>query len=584
MGAVDSHRKIWGHKWGFKDTRFVVNKDGSVTLTGSRYSLSGYRMYDFLPYVESVLNVKLDHCDRKKEVNPKPIKPPHLNADFCRLIKENFKVNQYSFENYDRLFHSHGQTTSEEVYKVIYSELARTVDMVFFCESEEDAEKIVKLAQEHDVCLVPFGGGTSVSCALQLPENETRMIISVDMRRMNKVEWLDTKNLQACVQAGISGIELEDHLGKLGFTSGHEPDSIEFSTLGGWIATNASGMKKNRYGNIEQIVENITMITPRGRLEQTESMPRVSMGMRPQNLVFGCEGNLGLITKAVIKVHRKPEVKKYGSLIFPNFDLGTKFLYRLAQSGGIPASIRLVDNIQFKFGQALKPRVKGIKVLLGGIQKFYVLKVRGFDPSQIVAATIVMEGSKAEVAYQEKNIYALAKQFKGQKTGSENGRRGYMLTYAIAYIRDFLADFHIIGETFETTAPWSKIEVICGAVEARLKKLHQEFRLPGKPYISYRITQLYHTGVCIYFMFGVYMKGIQTPEETFARIEHSLRKSIIESGGSISHHHGVGKIRRDFMRDRFSVASIQLLKKVKQSHDPQNIFGIQNNIFTNDNE
>ena len=456
--------------------------------------------------------------------------------------------------------------------------------MVFFCESEEDAEKIVKLAQEHDVCLVPFGGGTSVSCALQLPENEARMIISVDMRRMNRVEWLDTKNLQACVQAGISGIELEDHLGKLGFTSGHEPDSIEFSTLGGWIATNASGMKKNRYGNIEQIVENITMITPRGKLEQTESMPRVSMGMQPQNLFFGCEGNLGLITKAVIKVHRKPEVKKYGSLIFPNFELGTKFLYHLAQSGFIPASIRLVDNIQFKFGQALKPRVKGVKILLGKIQKFYVLKVRGFDPNQIVAATIMMEGSKVEVAYQEKNIYALAKQFKGQATGSENGRRGYMLTYAIAYIRDFLADFHIIGETFETTAPWSKIEVICRTVEARLKKLHQEFRLPGKPYISYRITQLYHTGVCIYFMVGVYMKGIQTPEETFAHIEHSLRKSIIESGGSISHHHGIGKIRKDFMRDRFSVASIQLLKKVKQSHDPQNIFGIRNNIFTNDNE
>ena len=119
MEAVESHRKIWGHKWGFKDTCFVVNKDGSVTLTGSRYSLSGYRMYDFLPYIESVLNVRLDRCDRKQEIDPKPIDPPHLNADFCRFIKENFRADQYSFENYDRLFHSHGQTTSEEVYKVI---------------------------------------------------------------------------------------------------------------------------------------------------------------------------------------------------------------------------------------------------------------------------------------------------------------------------------------------------------------------------------------------------------------------------------------------------------------------------------
>ena len=157
-----------------------------------------------------------------------------------------------------------------------------------------------------------------------------------------------------------------------------------------------------------------------------------------------------------------------------------------------------------------------------------------------------------------------------------------MLTYAIAYIRDFLADLHVIGETFETTAPWSKIQQICQGVESRLQERHREFGLPGRPYISYRITQLYHTGVCIYFMFGVYTKGVESPEEVFGRIEYSLREAILKNGGSISHHHGVGKIRKDFMTETLSASSIELLRNLKQCHDPQNIFGIRNNVFTDD--
>ena len=572
-------KELWGHKWGFADSHFVINEDGSVTLTGSRYDLSGYRMYDFLPYVERELDIKLDLNDRMQEVQPKPVTSPHRNRAFCETVEKHFRVDQYTFDDEERLLHSHGQTTSEEVYKVLYSKLDQAVDMVFYCESEEDAKRIIQLAKEHDVCLVPFGGGTSVSCALQLPKTEARMIVSVDMKRMDRIEWIEKENLRACVQAGITGVQLEEQLSRKGFISGHEPDSIELSTLGGWIATNASGMKKNRYGNIEQIVENITMITPEGVLEQVETAPRVSMGMQPQNLLFGSEGNLGLITKAVIRVHAIPGVKKYGSLVFPRFDLGVSFLRRLAHSGFLPASIRLVDNVQFRFGRALKARTTGFEAILEKIKKFYLLNVRGFDPNQMVAATIVMEGSGAEVAHQEKNIYHLAKQFQGLPAGQENGRRGYMLTYAIAYIRDFLADFHILGETMETSVPWSRIEPVCKAAEARLWDQHRQFHLPGKPYLSYRITQVYHTGVCIYFMFGVYAKGIERPEEVFGRIEHSLREAIIENGGSISHHHGVGKIRKSFMKYTLSASSIELLKKLKQSSDPQNIFAIRNNVF-----
>jgi len=568
----------WGHKWGYKDTEFVFNDDRSVTLKGERYLLSGYPMYEFLPYVESVLGVTLDPDDRLEEVQDKPVAAANRNEAFCSAVQGAFESSQCSFEDSDRLLHSHGQTTGDEVYKVLYTQLDRVVDMVFYPESEKDAASIVDLATQHDVCLIPYGGGTSVSSALKIPESETRMIVSVDMRRMNKVEWIDGKDLRACAQAGIMGTQLEEELAKAGFTSGHEPDSIELSTLGGWIATNASGMKKNRYGNIEGIVENFTMITPKGVIEQVP-LPRGSIGMQPQALLFGNEGNLGLITKVVFKIHPLPEVNEYGSLVFPDMETGVKFLYELAHGGYLPASIRLVDNIQFRFGQALKGQSTGIKKLLDALKKFYVLKVKGFDPEEMVAATIVMEGSREEVKDQERHIYSLAKKFNGLPGGSENGRRGYMLTYAIAYIRDFVSSYHILGETFETSVPWSKIEQVYRAVEERAAQLHKEFNLPGKHYVSYRITQLYHTGVCIYFMFGVYAKGVECPGEVFIAMEHGLREAVMENGGSISHHHGVGKLRKDFMGGTISPSSIEFLKGAKESVDPQNIFGVRNNVF-----
>ena len=120
--------------------------------------------------------------------------------------------------------------------------------------TSEQVEIIVKLANKHNVVVVPYGGGTNVTQSLMLPTTEKRMILSVDMSRMNSIKWVDKENNMACVQAGISGQDLERDLKVYGVCSGHEPDSMEFSTLGGWISTRASGMKKNTYGNIEDIV------------------------------------------------------------------------------------------------------------------------------------------------------------------------------------------------------------------------------------------------------------------------------------------------------------------------------------------
>ena len=574
--AVNSSN--WGNKWGFRDSEFILNQDRTVRMTGNRYELCGFDMPDFIPYVEEMLDMKIELDDVLEEVEDKPVQEANINAAFVDAVKSEFPEDRYTFGNEERLMHSQGQTT-DEVYKVVFAKLDRATDMVFYIESEDEAQKLIELAIEHDVCLIPYGGGTSVSNALQVPEIEDRMVVAVDTRRMDAILSIDEENRRVVVEAGITGSVLEALLEARGLTVGNEPDSIELSTLGGWISTNASGMKKNRDGNIEDIVENVTMITPNGVVEQIDPITRASIGVNPQNMLIGSEGNFGIITKATLKLYELPEASDFNSALFHDWETGVAFMYELSKTGAVPASARLMDNAQFRFGQALNAKATGIKVWIKKLEKFVVLNVKKFDPYKMVVTSFKLEGSRDEVAFQQKTIKRLTKKYNGMIGGSENGKKGYNLTFAIAYIRDFMTRYHIVGETMETSVPWSKINDVCDAARDRLTELHKKHNIPGKPYLSYRVPQIYHTGVCIYFMFAINVKGVSNPIEVFTAMEHAMRDAIMENGGSISHHHGVGKLRKDFMKGTISPASIDFLKKIKASHDPKNIFGVRNNIF-----
>jgi len=572
-----SEGEQFAHKWGYTDTRFEFVNDRTVRVTGNRYPICGFDMPYFIPFVEEVLQIPIRPEDMGKEVKHENLPQPLVHEGFLSAIKNVLDEDQVSQVDMDRLVHSHGQLSVDEIYRVLYDRPPeRLVDVVLYPEREADVQTIIQLANEHNVVLVPYGGGTNVSGALAIPTSETRFVVSVDMRRMKAIVWLDEENFQACVEAGISGKQLENALNAKGYTSGHDPDSLEFSTLGGWIATNASGMKKNRYGNIEDIVLEATLITPTGEVETKHATPRNATGVPPRALLFGSEGNFGIITKAVMKINKLPQVRKFGSLVFPQFENGVKFLKALRQTGQIPASIRLVNNNEFRFGQALKPAPEGLKKIEQKIQRFVLFSVKGFDLKKIVACTIVMEGTPQEVAQQYKTIFSLAKQFGGISGGASNGQRGYMLTFGIAYIRDFFNQFHILGETFETSVPWTNILKVTQAVEKTLFDACEQHGITGKPYLSYRVTQTYHTGVCIYFTMGFSGQGLDKADEIYHKIEHKLRQVILDNGGSLSHHHGIGKIRQSFLPQIQTQNSIDVLRKVKLAMDPNNIFAIGN--------
>lgn len=299
--------------------------------------------------------------------------------------------------------HSHGASL-REIYNLRYGRFEKYVDVVVYVESTEQTEKLVQLAHKYNVVLIPYGGGTNVTQALYLHQNvhEKRMIVSLDMSRMNKVLWIDKQNNLACVQAGIRGQDLDRQLENNGVVSGHQPDSTEFSTLGGWISTRASGMKKNTYGNIEEIVQGMTLVTPTGTYRKSEHWPRVSAGPDFNQMILGMEGNLGVVTDAIIRIRPKPEVVRYQSLVFPSFEIGQKFMEEMARQKLYPTSLRLVDNEQFLFGQALKPAESKFKKLLSKAAQLWITKVKGFKLEEICAATCLFEGDKEYCEMQEK--------------------------------------------------------------------------------------------------------------------------------------------------------------------------------------
>jgi alkyldihydroxyacetonephosphate synthase len=561
--------------WGFADTSFAVNESGNALLEGTRYELSGVELPALLPWVRDVLGISMDPKDVHPSAYPSYIAPPAENAAFRGELQEFLQAGQLSSDGRLRLRHGHGQT-QDEMFAIKHERLDRIPDLVVFPETDEQVSQLVAAAKRHNVVLIPFGGGTNVTDALRCAENETRMIVSVDMERMSRVLWIDTANQMACIQAGAVGRNITAQLATYGYTMGHEPDSVEFSTLGGWIATNASGMKKNRYGNIEDLVLDLTVATSGGKLERATCSPRESVGFDLRRLLFGSEGTLGIITSAVVKIFPLPEAQAYGSVLFPAFEDGFAFVRELAREPALPSSVRLIDNAQFKFGMALKPAAHGLGTLKSRAEKFFVTKLKGFDPDKMVVCTLVFEGTAREVAEQQRIVYRLASKHRGMKAGAENGRRGYQLTFSIAYIRDFLMNYYIVAESFETSAAWSDVLPLINNVSRRLKAEYQARKLPGKVFVTARVTQMYQTGAAIYFYFGFYYKGVPHPSRVYRELEDIAREEILRSGGSLSHHHGVGKIRQAFLPAVLSPAALEWKRELKRSLDPANIFGAGN--------
>jgi alkyldihydroxyacetonephosphate synthase len=573
-------------EWGFEGCGFIVRMGDYapyVAMKGNRYSLSGKRLDGLLPFIESEMMVKvdiskeafLDRCDFS-EASSQPI-------DVDSLGKASSFV---SISVAERIRHGTGHC-QEDIYAIRSGEALRIPDAVAWPINEDHLCEIVSLAKAHLWCVIPFGGGTNVSQATRCPpiQVEPRPIISVDMTQMNRILWVSEENGLAHVEAGITGRALVEEMNRRGFTIGHEPDSYEFSTLGGWIATKASGMKRNKYGNIEDIVRGVRVVGANGVLAHgykgANGCGREAGSFDITSLIIGSEGCLGVIGSAVIRIWRLPKKKDFGSVLFPDFEHGIRFTKNVSELGRmIPASCRLLDNEHFRLGHALRPESESIiDTAKRAITSFVASISFSLDPKKVVCATILYEGSSEEVNNQKKAIGRLSRMHGGVQVGASIGRAGYELTFMIAYLRDFAMSYHFLGESFETFVPWSGLLALTTATKERILKEHKARDLPGKPFVGCRVTQLYHEGVCLYFYFCMSFKNVASASAVFTEIEHAAREEILEHGGLLSHHHGVGKVRSSFLQAINSPALQEAALLTKHAFDPENIFAARNGAY-----
>lgn len=573
--------------WGFHDTSFVLNTDSYlqpfVSIRGNRYSNENKRYYKLIPFIENAIGLTID-----------PSSEFNLAFDVSRCRKSQSALGKLGMDRIasvcctvsdtieDRTRHGAGHSLSD-ILRIRHSNKMRIPDAVVWPSDADEVSALVSLASKQNWCLIPYGGGTSVSGAVCCPtlDEEPRPIISVDMTKLNKILVVDAENGLAHTEAGIRGSELIQKLSQQGFTVGHEPDSLEFSTLGGWIATKSSGMKRNKYGNIEDIVTAIEVVGADGVMKKHGHWGRESCGLDLASLFFGSEGCLGIILSAVVRIHPLPEIVDHDALMLKDFQTGLRFLKDLNRlKSDIPASCRLLDNGHFQLGQALQAECVSLSEQLKKKVASLFLHRWGCS-TEVVCIAVAYEGTKFEVKEQKRLIAVLAKSYSAASLGSEMGRASFQMTFMIAYLRDFALSYQIAGESFETFANWSDVwNIICSTKDTICEE-HAKMSLPGRPFLCCRVTQLYSDGVCLYFFLCTSFVGTKGEDciSRFSRLENLARSEILARGGSLSHHHGVGKVRRKFLQNIHSEASHRAIGSIKHALDPNNIFGAQNGGF-----
>lgn len=527
-----------------------------------------------LPWLAKALAAPLTYDD-KSEPQQAPLVPEAKRSSVLLGELSGFLASdQISDHPRLRLRHGHGQA-SAEIWAVRRGELNRVPDLVVFPATHEQVVQLVRAARKHHACCVPFGGGSNGTYALRLPPTERRFVIAVDMARMNRIRWIDPVNLLACVEAGAAGRHLARELGKYKLVLGHEPDSPELSTLGGWIATNASSTKQNRYGEIDDVVLDMQVVMAHGGIEQPQVVRAKPFAINPKQLMFGSEGQYGIITSAVVRLCKAPEVERQASAFFPTLGAALDFLYDLQRSGTVPASVQVLDNTQYHLSQALGPRADGVAARLKSrAENLMLTQLKGFDPRRLALSFVVFEGSAEEVEFQEKAFQRITKAHGGVIGGASSGTRANQVASGMAHVRALMSRHWVLTGCIEISVRWSSVLSLYERVRERLRREHEARRLPGNPFFSARIAQVYSSGARVCFDIGFHCKGVADPVRQYAELERGVREEILLAGGSLLQPRSADTIGPDSPNDMYSRDSLELMRRVKEAVDPEYLFGV----------
>jgi alkyldihydroxyacetonephosphate synthase len=480
--------------------------------------------------------------------------PSRLDAGALAALQTRVAADRVLTGDFERAYHARGRSYHDLLW-LRAGRLDTVPDAVVYPVSEEETLAMVQWAADSGVALVPFGGGSSVVGGVTAaPGPGQAAVVSLDMTRMNRLLAVDAEALVARAEAGIYGPHLEEQLQAQGYTLGHYPQSFEFSTLGGWIASRGAGHQSNKYGKAEHWLASARLATPRG-MWTTEGFPGSAAGPQLRDLVAGSEGALGVITEAEFRVHPVPEVTDYRGYVFPAFELGVAAARALMQAGVPTAMIRLSDMPETFFYNALDTGGAGAD-----------------EPVQFCLMLVGLEGNEALVTAARQQSREIIKDHGGIHMGeglAENWRGKRFLT---PYLRDPMMDRGLGVDTLETATRWSNLLPLHARVSAALAEVIAAN--PGVPgargIVMAHLSHCYHDGASLYFTYAL-VRDPERPVEQWYAIKRAASEAILAAGGTISHHHGVGEDHLPWMPHEKGPIGQSLLRTLKQQMDPQGV-------------
>jgi alkyldihydroxyacetonephosphate synthase len=464
-----------------------------------------------------------------------------------------------SADRHDRISHALGKAY-RDIVRGFRGEFPNPPDLVAHPADDGEVEAVLGWCADEGLAAIPYGGGTSVVGGVEPRIGDAYPgSVSIDLRRLDRVLEVDGISRAARIQAGVLGPSLEDQLREHGLTLRHFPQSFEYSSLGGWIATRAGGHFATLYTHIDDLVESVRAIMPSGAWE-SRRLPGSGAGPSPDRMLIGSEGTLGLITEAWMRVRPRPTAKLSTGVAFESFEAGAEAVRELAQSGLNPSNCRLLDSLEAETTGAgdgstalLVLGFESARVPIGASMEaaIEIARSRGGKPGET-------RGSESPPlkGYDPQGSDPSGTGRDGDSVGA--WRHAFL---AAPYLRDTFVACGVLSDTFETAITWDRFPDFHAAVMEAARRAIPEGR------ISCRFTHVYPDGPAPYYtVLAPARRGSEV--EQWDEIKAAVSDTVIEAGGTITHHHAVGRDHRpwyDRQRpDRFAEA----LRAAKQAVDP----------------
>ena len=520
-------RKFWG--WGYADELLSAEEEKNID---SRIAKT----------------FKLDEVETLPIPDIKDIELPESSLVVPKTLKDIM-----SDDKEERLNHTYGKSFPDAARSIL-KDFSSPPDFVAFPNTEEELIHVMDWCDEKNIAVIPYGGGSSVCGGVETQVGDSYSgVISLDLRNLNQVIEIDRESRSARIQAGILGPDLEAILKKENLTLRHYPQSFEFSTLGGWIATRSGGHFATLYTHIDDFVESTRMVTPSGLLE-SRRLPGSGAGPSPDRLTIGSEGILGVITEASMRLQDRPTFRASCSVEFTNYKNALNALRQISQSGLFPANCRLLDSNEALMNGA-------------GDGSNHIL-ILGFESADHDKSDSLMRA--LNICSDNGGLYEEPDSNKqdAHRTGSSGNWRNSFIK--APYFRESFTRRGIIQDTFETSITWERANSFIDEIKNDISKTIE--KISGKPsLVTCRITHSYPDGLAPYFTFAAFAKT-STMIDVWKEIKLATNEICISKGGTVTHHHAVG---RDHRPNGYDNQRPELFKEIltaaKSKVDPNGI-------------